>query len=101
VDENNVLLPQLAEQFDHVAVECAVELVICLSSHQNFTIFSNRKRNALLRGYLGTGEELKEGSNDLIVILNGSLPSLEDGLIKLRILLDRLVTFPIFSVLIV
>ena len=90
VDENNVLLPRLAEQFDQVAVESAVELVICLSSHQNFTIFSGRKRNALLRGYLGAGEELKENSNDLIVILNGSLPSLEDGLIKLRILLDRL-----------
>jgi hypothetical protein len=91
----------LAERFDEVAINCAVELVICLSSHQNFTIFSNRKRNALLRGYLGAGEELKEGSNDLIVILNGSLPSLEDGLIKLRILLDRVVSFPLFALLIV
>jgi hypothetical protein len=86
-----MLPPAYADEFDNIAVECCVEIIIALPSNQNFTIFSNRKKNMLRRGYLDSSEELKEGTEDVIIVLNGSLPSLESGRIKLRVLLDRMV----------
>jgi hypothetical protein len=44
---------------------------------------------------------LKEGGEDVIIVLNGSLPSLESGRIKLRVLLDRMVNHIMFTLLIV
>jgi hypothetical protein len=92
LNKDNVLPPAYADEFDKIAIECQVEIIIALPSNQNFTIFSNRKKNTLRRGYLGYSEELKEGSKDVIIVLNGSLPSLESGRIKLRVLLDRMVS---------
>jgi hypothetical protein len=86
-----VLPAAFADEFDKIANECCVEIIIALPSNQNFTIFSNRKKNFLRRGYLDSSEELKEGTEDVIIVLNGSLPSLESGMIKLRVLLDRMV----------
>lgn len=40
---------------------------------------------------MDVAEELKEGTKDVIIVLNGSLPSLESGRIKISVLLDRMV----------
>jgi len=95
LNKDNVLPLAYADEFDKISIECFVEIIIALPSNQNFTIFSNRKKNTLRRGYLGASEEVKEGSEDVIIVLNGSLPSLESGRIKLRVLLDRMVPSPL------
>lgn len=74
-------------------MECYVDIIIALPSNQNITLFNTRAKSSLRRGYLDCSEELKEGTEDVIILLNGSLPSLESGRIKLQVLLDRMVMF--------
>jgi hypothetical protein len=85
------------DELDRIAVSCIVEIILAFPSNQNFTIFNNSSRNPspLQRGYLDSTVELTDASDDLIIVLNGSLPSLESARIELRILLDRLVLTPV------
>jgi hypothetical protein len=94
LDKQNSLPPAYADELDKIAIESFVEIIIALPSNQNFTIFSNSTRNttALQRGYLDGIGEIKEGTEDVIIVMNGSLPSLESARIKLRVLLDRIVS---------
>jgi hypothetical protein len=91
LDKDNIFPPAYADELDKIAIECVVEIIVALPSSQNFTIFSNRKKNTLRRGYLDSSSELKEETDELIIVLNGSLPSLESGRIRLLVLLDRMV----------